>query len=298
MDIMRLSSDRRLCKAIIGMTPEEFRALIPTFSLAWQEHLSHKPDRIRKVGGGKKGKLPTIEAKLFFILLYMKIYPTYDVMGFITDRERTRCCRSVQTLLPILEATLGKQLVLPERKITSVEEFFERFPEVKDVFMDGTERRVEKPKNLKKRNKLYSGKKKATTRKTIVVNDEKKRILILTPTHSGRKHDKKITDKHGLAEIIPPNVTAWTDTGFLGLQKTHPNTMMPKKKSKHHPLTDAQKENNRIISGIRIISEHTIAGLKRFKVASDVYLNKKQKLDDTFTFLSAGLWNFHLQQTQ
>lgn len=74
--------------------------------------------------------------------------------------------------------------------------------------------------------------------------------------------------------------------------------MMPKKASKHHPLTQKEKENNRIISGLRIVSEHTIAGLKRFKAVSDVYRNKKKNLDDTFTFLAAGLWNFHLQQAR
>jgi hypothetical protein len=204
----------------------------------------------------------------------------------------------VQDFLPILETTLGRNLVLPKRKIASPEEFFTLFPEARDIFIDGMERRVEKPKNQKKRNKLYSGKKKATTRKTVVVNDEKKHILILTPTHSGRKHDKKILDKHGVAECLPPDVTAWTDTGFLGMQKVHPNTVMPKKASKHHPLTLEEKQNNRIISCLRIMSEHAIAGMKRFKVASDVYRNKVENLDDTFSLLSAGLWNFHLQQTR
>ena len=74
--------------------------------------------------------------------------------------------------LPVLEMALGRHLVLPKRKINSIEEFFQRFPEAKEVFLDGTERRVQKPKNIKKRAKLYSGKKKATTRKTIVVSNE------------------------------------------------------------------------------------------------------------------------------
>jgi hypothetical protein len=298
MNIAKAFSNSRLCKALTGLSKEEFENLLPTFQQAWIESMHQKPNRIRKPGGGKKGKLPTLEEKLFFILLYMKVYPTYDVLGFLTDRERTRCCRSVQSFLPILETALGRKLVLPERKITSPEEFFRLFPGVKDVFIDGTERRVEKPKNIKKRNKLYSGKKKATTRKTVVINDAKKRILIVTPTHSGRRHDKKIMDKHGIAHSLPPGVTAWTDTGFLGMQKIHPNTIMPKKASKHHPLTPEEKQNNRIISGLRIVSEHAIGGMKRFKVASDTYRNKLANLDDTFLLLSAGLWNFHLQQTQ
>ena len=298
MNIQKALSHPRLCKALIGMSKEEFLALLPVFQQALYTTLAQKEDRKRKVGGGKKGKLPSVQDKLFFILLYIKVYPTFDVIAFLFDREGSRCCRSVRFLLPVLETALGRQLVLPKRKITSVEEFLELFPGVKDVFVDGTERRVEKPKNLKKRNKLYSGKKKGTTRKTVVVNDEKKRILSITPTHSGRRHDKKIADKHNVFPSLPLGVTAWTDTGFQGAKAIHHNTVMPKKATKHHPLTPQEKEENRIISGMRIVSEHAMAGIKRMRSASDVYRNKTKNMDDTLTLLSAGLWNFHLQQTQ
>jgi hypothetical protein len=39
-----------------------------------------------------------------------------------------------------------------------LEDIFRQHPEIKDIFVDGTERRVQKPKNRKRRNKLYSGK--------------------------------------------------------------------------------------------------------------------------------------------
>lgn len=199
--------------------------------------------------------------------------------------------------LPILEMTLGKHLALPKRKISSPEEFFKAFPEAREVFLDGTERRVEKPRNLKRRAKLYSGKKKATTRKNIVVSDERKRILVLTPTRSGRRHDKRIADKFQIIQNVPDEIPIWTDTGFMGIQHMHPHTVMPAKSTKKKPLSAEQKENNRIISSIRVLSEHAIGGMKRLKAASDVYRNKLTNLDDTFNFLAAGLWNFHLQQT-
>ncbi|WP_440866492.1 hypothetical protein [Symbiopectobacterium purcellii] len=50
--------------------------------------------------------------------------------------------------MPVLEMTLGRECVLPARQIRSAEEFFRAFPGVKDVFIDGTERPVQKPKNL------------------------------------------------------------------------------------------------------------------------------------------------------
>lgn len=296
MNTKGVFSNPRLTKALTGLSQKEFDILLPAFEEAWHIALKAKPNRQRKVGGGQKGKLPTPADKLAFILLYLKCYPTYDLLGFLTGRERTRCCRSVQAMLPVLEKAMGRHLVLPKRKIGSPEEFFRLFPEAKDIFIDGTERRVQKPKSLKKRNRLYSGKKKTTSRKTVIVSNDQKRILLMTPTKSGRRHDKRIADKAGVIQAIPQEVVIWTDTGFQGIAKEHPNTIMPAKASKNHPLTWTQKQHNRLISGIRVISEHAIGGYKRFKAASDIYRNRLPNLDDTFSLLAAGLWNFHLAQ--
>ena len=91
----------------------------------------------------------------------------------------------IHFLLTVLEKTLGRAIVLPERKLTSVEEFFEKFPEVRDVFLDGGERRIERPKKSTPEHRAYSGKKKAHTRKNVVVVDEKKHILGCRPLRWG-----------------------------------------------------------------------------------------------------------------
>lgn len=287
----------RLCKALFGMSREEIERLLPVFGQCLRAYrYTLRPERVREVGGGRKGDLPTDTDKLLYILMYLKIYPTYDVLSVLAGHQRSKCGDSVQLLLPVLERTLGRKLVLPERKAASLEEVFERVPGLKDVFLDGTERRTQRPKNKKRQNKLYSGKKKTTTRKTVIVASEKKRILLMTKTKSGRRHDKRIADKFDIIRAIPPDVTIWTDTGFQGIQHVHPNTVMSEKRSKKKPLTFEQKQNNRTIAGIRVIVEHTIAGLKRFKAASDVYRNRLPNFDDRLSLVCAGLWNFHLEQ--
>lgn len=296
MNLDNLFQNDRRTKALLGLSKQEFDDLLPLFEQALISlRYEWKPGRERKLGGGRKGILKTSAHKLACILIYVRIYPTFDVLGFLTDRDRTRAFRSVQTFLPALERTLKRRLIFPERKITSVEEFFEKFPEAKDVFLDGTERRKERPKNQKQQRKLYSGKKKGTMKKTLVLSDEKRRILLMTPSKSGRRHDKRLADKEDIARAIPPDVTLWTDTGFQGLQ--HPNVIMPKKATKHHPLTDEERAENRVISGIRVLSEHAISGFKRFRAAADTLRNHLPNFDDRLNRVAAGLWNLHLEYT-
>ncbi len=295
MNLLTLTRNNRLCKALTGLSINEFEELIPDFSWNLTEYLvTRRTDRIRKAGAGPKGKLPTPAHKLAAVLIYLKVYATFDVMGFILNLDRSNSCRDIHLYLKVLEKTLRRKLVLPARKITSIEEFFRLFPGAKDVFIDGTERRVQKPVSIKKRNKLYSGKKKTTTRKNLIVSDERRRIGVITVTKSGRRHDKRLVDKAHLIRSVPNTVTIWTDTGFMGIQKEHNNCILPRKKTKKHPLTEDEKQENKLISGIRILAEHAINGMKRYKAAADIYRNRKPFIDDIMTLVCAGLWNYHL----
>ena len=166
------------------------------------------------------------------------------------------------------------------------------FPGIKDVFTDAFERRVQRPKDKKKNKKLYSGKKKTHTRKSLIVTDENKKVLLISPTKQGRRHDKRIADKVNLTGTIPDSVCIWADSGFTGLK--HKNTMIAKKARKNRPLTDKEKQENRIISSFRVVAEHAIAGIKRFKIMSDVFRNKIGKFDDKVAFVTASLWNYKL----
>lgn len=298
MNIASALHTDRSCLSLTGLRVTEFQELVERFRWNWDAYAHERyPDRTRKIGGGRTGQLGSVEEKLLFILFYLKSYPTYDVLSFIVQFHRTRACQWTLTLLPILEKTLGRSLVLPQRRISSIDEFLKKFPEVKDVFGDGTDRRIQRPKAKKRQNKTYSGKKKAHTRKQIVLTDEKKRILVLTPTKSGRRHDKKLADKSGVFTHLPPSVAAWLDTGFVGVQKDHPNTLIPKKRTCGHPLSEEDKKNNRLISSFRVLVEQAIGGMKRYQCMQHPYRNKKPLLDDLFSLLSAGLWNYHLSMS-
>lgn len=167
----------RIMRSLTGLDGIAFKKLLTTFELVLEKNQGKDVlFRTRAKGGGRHHTLFTAESKLFYILFYMKCYPTYDLAGFLFDVDRAQVCRWVQELLPLLQKSLGRELVLPKRKITSVEEFLLNFPNIKDIFIDGTERPVQRPKKSKRQTKHYSGKKKRHTKKNLVVSSEKRTI--------------------------------------------------------------------------------------------------------------------------
>ena len=158
--------DERQFKALTGVSPQEFQRLLPVFRTSYQErqqerYASTQTTRQRQPGGGQKGKLPTMALKLFFILSYWKVYPTYDALGFQFGLDRSKAYTNVQTLWPVLERTLDKLGVLPARAFSSVEELRAAFGDVRDVLIDATEREHCRPQDDEEQRKKYSGKKNA-----------------------------------------------------------------------------------------------------------------------------------------
>ena len=88
-------------------------------------------------------------------------------------------------LQSILETALGEKMALPERKLSNIEEFIVRFPDVERVMIDGTERPIQRPKNPEQQKQNYSGKKRRHTRKHLAAVDGTKRVLVLSKAREG-----------------------------------------------------------------------------------------------------------------
>jgi hypothetical protein len=296
MNIKPAFKNERLLKSLIGISQTEFSSLLPTFSKVLYESHAAK-QRLRAVGGGRKGVLPSLEEKLFYILLYLKIYPTYDLAGFMIGTDRSRSYRWTIKLMPLLEKALGRACVLPARQVRTVEELLKRFPEIKDIFLDGTERRTQRAGSRRNQNRRYSGKQRSYTRKNILGVSENKTILLLSPAKNGRRHDKRRLSQANWLKAIPPGTTLWTDTGFTGIEQEvnkGVSVMHPTRRKPRTKLTDEQKQENRVISGLRMVAENAIAGIKRFNCLTHVYRNHKGQ-DDTYMAIASGLWNLHLR---
>lgn len=295
MDIDKVLANPRLVRAVLGVSKTEFFSLLATFEQVLLEEQTAKK-RKRAVGGGRIGKIKPARNKLFFILWYIKVYPTFDVAAYVFGSSKTKTHVWVHDILPVLEKTLKRKIVLPKRKIRTPEEFLAAFPEAQEVLIDGMERPTTRSKKDKIQKKHYSGKKKRHMRKNTVITDTKKQILALSPTKHGKVHDKKQLDKSTILNKIPECITVYADTGYLGIQHQHENTLLPHKRPPKGVLTDEQKWWNREVSKVRIKVEHAIGGIKRFRAVSDIFRGKNGS-DDRITLVAAGLWNLHLQMS-
>ena len=296
LDIERILKQERLVRAMTGLNLKAFKAMETSFEEAYRQSLNQlEKERKRRQGGGRKATLRTTSDKMLFILMYMKCYPTFDLMGVLFNFDRSCAHDWVHRLLPVLEAVLGKKQVLPERKINSIAEFLEKFPEIREIIIDGTERPVQRPKDAAKQTENYSGKKKRHTRKHTTGSTRKKRVILLSIARGGKVHDKRQLDEEEWIDNIPDEVAIEGDLGFQGLQNEFVNVHLPHKKPRGKELTESQKEENREFSRQRVVCEHAHAGIKRCRSVTDVYRNRVTDFDDRLMLNATGLWNYYLE---
>ena len=115
--------------------------------------------------------------------------------------------------------------------------------------------------------------------------------MICTSFSNGKKHDFRLF-KETKTRILP-NTKVLTDTGYQGIQKMHANSVLPKKRKRNTNLTKEEKLKNRAIAGDRVTNENVIGLLKRFKIISDRYRNRRKRFGLRFNLISS-IYNFEL----
>jgi hypothetical protein len=121
--------------------------------------------------------------------------------------------------------------------------------------------------------------------KSQVVVDKGTGRIICTAFANGRRHDFRLFKESRTRFMEGIEVKA--DTGYQGIHKFHKNSVLPRKRTKKRPLTKEDKAFNHIVSSGRVLNEHIIGHIKRFKIVADRYRNRRKRFGLRFTLISA-----------
>jgi hypothetical protein len=213
-------------------------------------------------------------------------------LAFLFGFSQGQACPWIHRLTPIVNRALGYELQLPTRPPAQLQEVLAVGPAL-EFLIDGTERPIRRPQDSQRRREDYSGKKKRPTRKNIVITDKPSgKVRGLGPTHAGSRHDKACVDDDGY--VFPDGSTLDKDSGLKGYEPEGVTTHQPKKKPRGKELTPAEKESHRLISRIRVKGEHSMGGIKVFRIVQDTFRNIKEGFVDLVMETACGLFNLRL----
>lgn len=265
-------------RRVTGVKKTTFKKLVETLRPKWA---------LRRQAGGPPPKLK-LEDQLLLTLSYWRNYGTYLETGAkfgVSESSAFFICRWIENNLKN-----EKMLHLPGKK-----ELLSGKDKYEIIVFDVTECPIERPKRRKtgrrknRQRRFYSGKKKRHTIKQQIAVDSKSQKIIATSQATGKTHDFKIYKKS--KNWVHPDTKIQGDSGYQGIQKIHSNSELPKKKSKKNPLIQEDKMRNKEISSQRVIVENVFASLKKFKIISQRYRNRRKRFGLRFNLI-CGIFNY------
>ena len=303
----------QVAKSLVGMSLVEFEQFYAEFECIHEERLqaSQKTRRGQKkrqrcVGAGRKHKYD-LRDRLLMTLFWLKVYTTYELLGFFYDLNKTNIEDNLILILETLEGMSTFEFERPaaeRKKLHSLTEVMDAFPEVR-LIVDGKEQRVERPKskkdkdgNVQDRQKpYYSGKKKTHTIKNQVAVAPHGRIdHVSESVPGGATHDLMLLRQTDLLSKLNGEEAAMMDKGYDGIAADYPDKKLylPFKARRNHPLTEEQKAYNRFLAKYRIVVEHTMAQLNKFQILVQRFRHQLAKHSRIFRIV-AGLVNRRIQ---
>lgn len=284
----------KLFKSFTGLSQAEFLALHDELLPLWNKRFEY-PERKRKPGGGRKSDIPDFATELLLILYFYRHYVILDVLSVLFDLDTANIWHHIETLEERFTVLASYKLSRPKgvKKIRTIEELLETYPELKEVIGDATEQSILRPGNHTKQKKYYSGRKKSHRIKHQLLIREDKRIYAISKAYPGSIHDKTIFEKERTPDKIPKPTTTRLDNAYQKVEKEYSSHVfvLPSKANRWRSLTREEKKANKEKARKRIMVEHVIARLKVFRILSLTFRANPKRHDRIFANL-AGLYNF------
>ncbi|NJM09231.1 transposase family protein [Candidatus Gracilibacteria bacterium] len=116
-----------------------------------------------------------------------------------------------------------------------------------------------------------------------------RKIKALSQTRTGKTSDKRVADEEGYA--FSKGSRVWKDSGFQGYEPTNVTTFQPKKRPPNGTRTPDENARNRAIARVRVRVEHAIGGAKVYRIAHDIFRNRRDGYVDMSFAIACGLHN-------
>jgi hypothetical protein len=275
-------------RSLTGMSPVEFDSLLADFASA-QQRLHDRSrttrrgrPRQRAVGAGHPFAHDD-RHRLLMALVWLRIYPTYELLGFFFRLHKRNAQLNVRAVLEVLDTLDDFPFDRPgrdRRKLSTVDQVMTAFPAVRLV-IDGKEQRVQRPQQSYDAQKpYYSGKKKTHTVKSQIAVGPDGVIESVSPSvPGGATHDVTLLRQTKLLDELAAGEGALVDKGYDGITKDYPNVpiIIPFKARRNRPLSEAEKAYNKVVASYRIVVEHAIAQMNRFTVLRQVFRGRPRR---------------------
>ncbi len=163
-----IKHDKNKLLSMTSLTITEFTALSEVFSPIAERDLSARNlnwhMRKKAFSFKKSSAFQSYNDMLFFILSYLKTNPTQWAFATHNKMQQADVSRWVQRLEPLLTKALKKMKVAPETNGAKLKTVLK---DSNEIYLDGTERPIPRPKNHQRQKAFYSGKKNDTPLKML-----------------------------------------------------------------------------------------------------------------------------------
>jgi hypothetical protein len=291
-------------RSLTGLTVEQFDQLraeaLPRYEAALharREAQHAARPRKRQPGAGRRFCRPA-EERLLLVLLWLRLYVSYEVLGCWFAVDKSTVCHWIQDWLAPLKAATSVDLHWPDpaQARRGWEEVLQEFPELAAI-VDATDQRIRRPKDPpgtppaargNAQRPFYTGKKKAHVLRTQIAITPDGQITEVSKTvRGGETNDLTLLRESRTWDRIVGR--GMTDSGYQGIQHDCPEGKFYRahRASRGHPLTPEQRAQNRRLSRVRVRIEHTLAQMKIYQVLAGVYRHGRDYYNDVFRVVAA-----------
>ena len=266
---------------LTGLTVAAFDQLaaevVPAIEAAHKKALE-RPDRQRAVGGGDDFDLSTADQVLLTVV-WLRQYPTNEVLGFLFGVSDSTASRVRARCRPASEQAGKDTMRMPDPGVGRRKKLPALLADTPGlaVVIDSFEQRTQRPTGRQRA--YYSGKKKAHTLKSqVAVDEESGAIVDVSDSVPGPWADIKLLKKSRLMKRLPKGVGGIGDLGYVGIGDLHPtgSGAAPRRKPRGKERPPEDRKYNRAFRRRRIVVEHAIGRLRRFRAVAHVNRHRRQ----------------------